>query len=80
MLCDSVNVEEEFYQQITCCCQLPLKDADALQLTGVLLVRQVSPQIRPYCLVHPARVQEENLALGRDGGKMPFQKGPALFL
>ena len=75
-----VQVEKEFDQKIATRGQLPLKGVDALQPPSVFCVGKIAAQAQTNGFIHPAGIEKEQLALLRDGGEVPLQERPALFL
>ena len=80
-----VQVEKEFDQKIAARGQLPLKGVDALARntngTSQPSSRSIiAAQAQTNGFIHPAGIEKEKFALLRDGGEVPLQERPALFL
>ena len=75
------DLEKELQHQITVVRQLSFKTLDALNALRILLIRQFAPKSSLRHLIHPAGIQELELAGFRNFHKIPIQEGlPLLFL
>ena len=73
-------MQEQLYQQVPAGHQLPLKHLSALQPKLVFAAVNGFLLALAHHLVHPAGIQEHDLALFGDGLHIPLQKGIPLLL
>ena len=75
------NLEKELQYQITVIRQLSFETLDALNTLRILLIRQFASKSSLRHLIHPAGIQEFELAGFRNFHKIPIQERlPLLFL
>ena len=75
------NLEKELQHQITVVRQLSFETLYALNTLHILLIRQFAPKSSLRHLIHPAGIQELELAGFRNFYKIPIQERlPLLFL
>ena len=74
-----VDVQEDLEQEIAPVPQLAFKLIDAADAALVFLLRDLQPQDLADGVFHPAGIQEDQLAVLRDGGGIGIEEGIACF-